>query len=74
MMISFNQTPNTQHPKLFDEYLTIGELADQLGFHPSTLRNWHTAGKGPPRLKIGRRFYYRRSAAEEWVRSLETKR
>jgi excisionase family DNA binding protein len=53
------------------EYLTPDELARELGLCKRTLDRWHAGRYGPPRVTVGRRPLYRRSAVQEWLRSRE---
>ena len=52
-------------------YLTPTEAAAELAINPRTLERWNRLNEGPPRLKIGRRVYYRAEALRDWLRSLE---
>lgn len=38
-----------------ERLLTTEEAAAMLGLSPKTLRNWHSAGTGPPSVTIGLR-------------------
>ncbi len=40
-----------------DRLLSQTELAERWGITRRTLQVWHTKGKGPKRLEIGRKFY-----------------
>lgn len=54
-----------------DDLLPSDEVAAFLGISVQTLGRWSRMRKGPARVKIGRSIYYRRSAIERWVTSLE---
>jgi predicted DNA-binding transcriptional regulator AlpA len=56
---------------LLAHFLTPEELAAQLGISPRTLNRWHALRRGPPRLMIGRKPYYRGSSVEKWLESRE---
>lgn len=43
--------------KTEDRLLTQKELAERWNITPRTLQHWHTAGKGPKRVNIGRGGY-----------------
>jgi excisionase family DNA binding protein len=61
------------HKKVHDvtvsdsEVLTTAQLADLLGIHQRTLLRLRARGDGPPVIKIGRIYRYRRVAVEEWL-------
>ena len=59
-----------------DDVLKTGEVADRIGVHPETLRNWrdHDPPKGPPfyLLPTGH-ARYPESELEDWIeQELET--
>lgn len=54
---------------LLSDYLTIIELAAQLGRTPTTLYRWHVRDIGPPRVRLGRKVLYKRAAVIEWLES-----
>jgi excisionase family DNA binding protein len=57
-----------QTPPAEDEWLSVGDVAAELGMHPSTVRKWANDGLLPG-MRIGRRQWrFRRSA----LRQLET--
>jgi predicted DNA-binding transcriptional regulator AlpA len=51
------------HPEVF----SIEELAESFGVTPKTVRGWNASGRGPKRIKIGRRVFYRQSDVAEWL-------
>ncbi len=51
------------------EWLTLGEVAQLLGVHPSTVRNWADMGKIPVHRTQGGHRRFRRSEVELWLRS-----
>lgn len=59
--------------ELFDEYLTAEQVAEFMGITVKTLKNRVAARKDHPPV-IGKGiFKFRRSAFEEWLKSLEIK-
>lgn len=50
------------------EVLTSTELAEVLGIHWRTIHRLRDRGEGPPAIKIGRVYRYRRADVEEWLR------
>ena len=58
-------------PSLLNGYLTPLECAEQLGIARRTLERWWRLREGPPRLKIGRRIFYRRDAVADWLLTRE---
>jgi predicted DNA-binding transcriptional regulator AlpA len=56
---------------VLDGYLTPRQLAAQLGCYEKTLSRWHAARSGPPRVTIGRRLLYRRTAVADWLQRQE---
>ena len=55
---------------LLDGYLTVAQLATELGVHPYTLKRWKAQRYGPPPIHIGKRLYYRRSDLATWLETL----
>ena len=52
-------------------WLSVGEVADEFGFTPQTIRNWTKAASGPRLLaeRIGKRhFRIHRSWVDEFIR------
>jgi predicted DNA-binding transcriptional regulator AlpA len=56
---------------VLEGYLTPTQLAAQLGCCEKTLARWHAARRGPPRVTLGRRLLYRRTAVAEWLQRQE---
>jgi hypothetical protein len=48
------------------------EAAAELHVHLSTLRRWEAVDQGPPRIKIGRKVFYRRSSLRNWLLAHES--
>jgi predicted DNA-binding transcriptional regulator AlpA len=42
-----------------------------LGLRVPTLRKWSVWRKGPPRVKIGKSVFYRRTSLEAWIAAQE---
>lgn len=52
-----------------DEWLSLGQVAQMLGVHPSTVRNWSDQGELPVHRTHGGHRRYRRSDVELWLQS-----
>ena len=55
---------------LFDNLITIEELAVIFGLAPQTIRNWIALGK-IPHVKIGRRNLFLIGSVQEWLNQKE---
>ena len=55
---------------LFDNLITIRELADYIGVSPKTIQNW-VAYRTIPFLRIGKRTLFRKSRIEAWLQTKE---
>ena len=55
---------------LFDNLITIKELADYIGVSPKTVQNW-VAYRTIPFMRIGRRTLFRKSRMEAWLQTKE---
>ena len=53
------------------EFMTIEELAAELGRNKRTLDRWEVLGVGPPRTLVGRLILYRRSSLLRWLAAQE---
>lgn len=51
------------------EWLSLGEAAELLGIHPSTVRSWSDGGYLPVRRTRGGHRRFRRSDLELWIQS-----
>ena len=51
---------------IIESFLSESETAEVLGVKTASLRNWSASRKGPPRIKIGRKIFYRREALVAW--------
>jgi DNA-binding transcriptional MerR regulator len=56
---------------ILSELVEKKELAAEFGNSPRTLDRWDALGIGPPRTRIGRKVYYRRSSALRWLLAQE---
>ena len=56
---------------LGDEFLTPDALARELGKSPRTLARWNVLRCGPPKIRVGRSVYYRRTSVRQWLESRE---
>jgi excisionase family DNA binding protein len=56
---------------ILSEFLTIEELAAELGRNKRTLDRWHALGNGPPQTRVGRKVLYRRSSVQKWLAAQE---
>lgn len=52
------------------ELLNQKSAAQFLGVDRWTLWKWHACGIGPPRFKIGKRYYYTRDKIRQWQADL----
>ena len=52
---------------ILSEFMTIEQLAAELGRNKRTLDRWDTLGTGPPRTRVGRTVLYRRSSVQRWL-------
>ena len=55
---------------LFDNLLTVEELAVIFGLAPQTIRNWVAQGK-LPRVKLGKRNWFLTGSLQEWLNKKE---
>jgi predicted DNA-binding transcriptional regulator AlpA len=52
---------------ILDDYINREDLAKELGITPRTLDKYEERRVGPPKIKIGGRCYYKRSAVLAWI-------
>lgn len=64
-------TQSSASPLLGDEFLTPDALARELGKSSRTLARWNVLRCGPPKIRVGRSVYYRRTSVREWLESRE---
>lgn len=59
-------------PILFAGLIRETDLVVRLGHtSPRTMRRWFSRGKGPAAIRIGKSLFYRESAVQKWLESLE---
>ena len=51
----------------FPDLLTRSDLARFLNVSEKTINRWYAERKGPPRVKVGRKVFYRKEAVLEWI-------
>lgn len=51
------------------DVLTTAQLAEELNVSFRTLHSLRKRGEGPPAVKLGRIYRYRRADVEEWLRT-----
>lgn len=56
---------------LLSDYMDKKQTARELQISPRTLVGWHALKCGPPRVKVGRKWLYRKAAVAEWLISNE---
>jgi len=56
--------------RIFDDLLTVEELAVIFGLAPQTIRNW-VALRKIPYVKIGRRRFFQKRSMQEWLNQKE---
>ena len=64
----------TVRTPILTDYLTIKDLAAELGVTRRTLNRWNQLREGPPITMIGGRIFYRREAVREWLLSREQRK
>jgi predicted DNA-binding transcriptional regulator AlpA len=68
-MSSAGNIPNGSD--LLSDFLTEPQFGQLIGRDIRTLRRWHARHEGPPRIKVGRSIFYRKSSVVEWLASHE---
>jgi hypothetical protein len=58
-------------PTVLDNYLTPAELAKELDVSERTVHRWHAGRRGPPRILLGRKPYYKRASVAAWIEKQE---
>jgi predicted DNA-binding transcriptional regulator AlpA len=49
------------------DYVTREELAEELKVTTRTLDKWHVQRRGPSKIKLGSRVYYKRQTVLAWL-------
>lgn len=52
-----------------EKWISLEDAAEYLCVKPVTIRDWIKKGKGIPARKIGRKWAFKRSELDEWVKS-----
>ena len=55
------------------ELVSSKDVASLLGVTTHTLNRWSRLGKGPPRIKVGRKAVYRRASLIAWLEANEAR-
>jgi len=50
-----------------EDFFSEDQLCKELGLTQRTLRRWHQLRVGPPRTRVGRRIFYRKTAVVQWL-------
>ncbi len=45
----------------------VTELSDYVGVPKQTIYSWHTRGRGPRAIRVGKYLRYRRSDVDAWL-------
>jgi hypothetical protein len=64
----------SQFQSILSDFFTKKELATELRRNQRTLDRWEVLGEGPPRTRVGRQVFYRRSSVAKWLASQEQRR
>lgn len=62
MVIAMNENIN-------EKWISIEDAAEHLGIKPVTVRDWIKKGKGIPAHKIGKKWKFKYSELDAWVKS-----
>ena len=70
--IKFKKAGKPSRPTglLFDNLISVEELAVFFRLAPQTIRNWAALGK-IPHVKIGRRHFFQQRSVQEWLNRKE---
>lgn len=67
-----NDSPsNREYEATSEVLLNRTDAAIRLGVSARTLDRWNLLRYGPPRLKLGRKVWYRSASIEAWILSQE---
>jgi hypothetical protein len=59
-------------PFMGSPIMSVTEFARDMREHPNTTRARIKRREGPPFFRLGKGYFCRRDAAQDWLRSLET--
>lgn len=59
----------TMNENINEKWISIEEAAEHLGIKPVTVRDWIKKGKGIPAHKIGKKWKFKYSELDAWVKS-----
>lgn len=59
----------TMSENINEKWISIEEAAEHLGIKPVTVRDWIKKGKGIPAHKIGKKWKFKYSELDAWVKS-----
>ncbi|MDE0518078.1 MAG: helix-turn-helix domain-containing protein [Bdellovibrionales bacterium] len=62
--------PNPKEEELFDNLISVEELAVIFGLAPQTIRNWIALGK-IPHVKLGRKHFFQERSVQRWLNRKE---
>ena len=62
--------PSRPSGLIFDNLISVEELAVTFGLAPQTIRNWIALGK-IPHVKIGKKWFFLRGSVQEWLNQKE---
>ena len=62
--------PSRPSGLLFENLISVEELAVIFGLAPQTIRNWIALGK-IPHVKIGRKWFFQERSVQEWLNQKE---
>ncbi|EGO5081321.1 helix-turn-helix domain-containing protein [Enterococcus faecalis] len=54
---------------VYEKWISLEEAAEYLSVKPVTIRDWIKRGKGIPAQKIGRKWAFKCSELDVWVKS-----
>jgi hypothetical protein len=57
--------------RLLADYLSEKRFAREIGHTVRAVRSWRSQRRGPPFTKIGKAVFYKISAVEVWLKTLE---
>jgi hypothetical protein len=64
------QDEASKPPTLLSDYMTIAQLAAELGKSPRTVERYFVGRRGPRRTRIGKSVFVKRQDALDWLESL----